>query len=257
MSSAEYLLPVKDKKVTDTRTSEVRDRTIEDKLDYECSAALLGSTSKEQPDGTDRYLLELFCGNKDTKDLLTSTVKSCMIGRPLRYLFIVTGSGRNGKSLLLKIFRNTFVKSLDTLSKETVTQQKYGSQVTTHLEKTRQCRAGYISETKATDYINEEVVKGTTGGDPLDHRAMYMSNETLIAICCLWLLTSNLPQFMVAKSMIDRVVVFPMDNEFPVNVKFEEEMKLKYDAIFTYIVMTGNLYDEIKLTPEMEKKKQE
>jgi len=257
VNNAEYLLPIKDKKIIDIRTNEVRDRTIEDKFDYECNATFLDNISKEQLDDIDKYFLELFCGNKDTKDLFISTVKSCMIGRPLRYFFIVTGSGRNGKSLLFKIFRNIFVKSFDTLSKETIIQQKYGSQITTHLEKTRQCRAGYISETKATDYINEEMVKGITGGDPLDHRAMYMSNETLIAICCLWLLTNNLPQFMVAKSMIDRVVVFPMDNEFPVNVKFEEEMKLKYDAIFTYIMMTGNLYDEIKLTPEMEKKKQE
>jgi phage/plasmid-associated DNA primase len=257
VNNAEYLLPIKDKKIIDIRTNEVRDRTIEDKFDYECNATFLDSISKEQLDDIDKYFLELFCGNKDTKDLFIDTVKSCMIGRPLRYLFIVTGSGRNGKSLLFKIFRNIFVKSFDTLSKETIIQQKYGSQITTHLEKTRQCRAGYISETKTTDCLNEEVIKGITGGDPLDHRAMYMSNETLIAICCLWLLTNNLPQFMVAKAMIDRVVVFPMDNEFPVNVKFEEEMTLKYDAIFTYIMMNGNLYDEIKLTPEMEKKKQE
>jgi hypothetical protein len=34
VNNAEYLLPIKDKKIIDIRTNEVRDRTIEDKFDY-------------------------------------------------------------------------------------------------------------------------------------------------------------------------------------------------------------------------------
>ena len=71
-----------------------------------------------------KYFMDLFCNKEDTMQCVLDILKSVMIGKPLRYVFFLTGSGCNGKSLLFKILTVIFKKTFDIISKDVILKKK-------------------------------------------------------------------------------------------------------------------------------------
>ena len=123
MNKQEYVLPILNKKVLNMQTLEVSDRTIDHKFDYECDANYRDLTEPETAD-IKNYFDDLFCGHEDTTQVVLDILKSAMTGKTLRYIYFLTGEGRNGKSALFNILKSIFKGGMDTISKDAILLKK-------------------------------------------------------------------------------------------------------------------------------------
>jgi len=254
LNKQKYKLPLKNKKVIDMHTLETHERTIEDRFTYECGAEYINMTEEQEQEAKD-YFMSLFCNNEDTMKCVLNIIKSCFTGVPLRYLFVATGSGRNGKSLLFKLLKIMFKGSMDIISKDVILEKKSNSNLNTEMEKLDKCRVGYVSELKQTDKLNETNIKEITGGDPINLRTLHKTDATLIATCCLWILTNELPSFNVEPAIMDRLIIIPFNNKFPIDNSYENKMIEKVDLLFSFIMKHGEIMDKFDLTEEMKQSK--
>ena len=254
MNKQEYILPLKNKKVINMKTLKITERTIEHKFNYECGANYIEMTEEQEQQAKD-YFMSLFCNNEDTMKCILNIIKSCFTGVPLRYLFVCTGSGRNGKSLLFKILNMMFKNGMDIISNDVILEKKNNSNLNTEMEKLDKCRVGYVSELKETDKLNETNIKKITGGDPLNLRTLHKTDTTLIATCCLWILTNQLPKFDVEPAIMDRLIILPFNNKFNIDPTYEKKMIDMIDILFSYILKYGVIEYEFKLTDEMKQSK--
>jgi len=123
------------------------------------------------------------------------------------------------------------------------------------MEKLDKCRLAYVSELKTTDKMNETNIKEITGGDPINLRTLQKTDATLIATCCLWILTNELPSFNVEPAIMDRLIIVPFNNKFAIDPKYEKKMIDMIDVLFTYIMKHGVIQHEFDLTEEMKQSK--
>jgi phage/plasmid-associated DNA primase len=123
--------------------------------------------------------------------------------------------------------------------------------LTTQFKKLDKCRVGYITELKETDKLNETIIKKITGGDAIDFRGLFKDNETINPTCNLMAITNELPNFDVEKAIVNRLIVVPFNNTFPIDISFETKMMAKLDILFSYIIKNGVICDKFDLSEEM------
>ena len=256
MNKQQYLLPCKGKKVLDLRTLKVSDRNQTHKFNYECDAEYRDLTEDEDAE-ISKYFDELFCGNEGTKQCVLDILKSCLTGATLRYIYFITGTGRNGKSLLFSILNAILKNAMDIVSKDIILKKKSNSNITTEFEKLDRCRIGYTTELKEEDQLAENIIKAVTGGDPINVRRLHKTDETLIPTTNLFVITNELPKFKAEQAIKDRLIIIPFNNTFPVNKGKETEMHSKKDLIFSFIMKHGKIVDKFDLTEEMMSAKSE
>jgi hypothetical protein len=121
--------------------------TIENKFNYECDANYIELTT-EQENCIRTYLLQLLKGNVKTMTCLIDMLKSIFAGNLLRFILFFSGTGRNGKSLLLKLLQNILKKAMDIISKDVILQKKSNSSINSEMEKLDKCRLGYVTDYK-------------------------------------------------------------------------------------------------------------
>jgi P4 family phage/plasmid primase-like protien len=250
LNKSKYLLPIKNKKVFNMKTLTTVDRTIEHAFSYECDANYVELTEEEDLD-IKKYFLELFCGNEKTMNCVINILKSLLSGDTLRYIFFFTGDGSNGKSLLFKVLISIFKGFMDTIDTKVILETKQSSNLTTEFEKLDKTRLGYITELKATDTLNTTTIKKITGGDAIDCRGLFKTNKTINPTCNLCVLTNVLPNFEAEKAIMNRIVVVPLNNNFPIDSSFETKLLEKRDLIFSFIMKHGTICDKFDLTDEM------
>ena len=245
------MLPIKPCKMLNMETLEVTDRTFANKFNYECDAEFLEIMTEEQEQNVKQYFMDLFCQKEDMVLCVLDILKSILTGKTLRYIYFFTGSGMNGKSLLFKILKSIFKKSMDTIDTNVIIDQKISSQLTTQFEKLDKCRIGYVTELKEEMKLNESIIKKISGGDEIDFRGLFKSNITIMPTCNLCVLTNELPTFKVEKAIVDRIVNIPFNNVFEVDSNFETKMLNMKNEIFTYIMKYGTIRDKFDLTEDM------
>lgn len=250
LNKSKYLLPIKNKKVFNMKTLTTVDRTIEHAFSYECDANYVEMTEAEDLD-IKTYFLELFCGNEDTMNCVINILKSLLSGDTLRYIFFFTGDGSNGKSLLFKVLISIFKGFMDTIDTKVILETKQSSNLTTEFEKLDKTRLGYITELKSTDTLNTTTIKKITGGDAIDCRGLFKTNKTINPTCNLCVLTNVLPPFVAEKAIMNRIVVVPLNNNFPIDSSYETKLLAKRDLIFSFIMKHGTICDKFELTDEM------
>ena len=256
MNKELYILPLKHSKILDMRTLEVNERTILNKFDYECDTNYKDLDDVETAD-MKKYFDDLFCGKEDTVQVVLDILKSVMTGLTLRYIYFITGTGRNGKSVLFNILNAIFKKGMDVISKDLVLKKKSNTHLNTEVEKLDRCRLGYTTELKEDDKMNEPVIKAITGGDPINVRGICKTDETLTPTANLFVLTNKLPNFDVEQAICDRLIVIPFLNTFTVDKDFERKMIEKRELVFCYIMKYGRIMDKFELTEEMKVAKQD
>ncbi len=252
MNKKEYMLPIKNNKMFNIKTLEMRERVITDKFNYICNADYIQMTEEEDND-IKNYFLSLFCGNEKTMQCLIDIIKTVLVGKVTRYLYILTGSGRNGKSILFDILKYIFQGAMDVISEKVITNNNGGrdSGTTTEFEKMDKTRLGYVTELREEDRLNEKNIKKISGGDLIDLRPLFKSNITIKPICNLFVLTNEMPNFSIEQAIIDRMIIIPFKNRFEVDANFREKMFNKSDQIFTYIMKYGRIMDTFECSEEM------
>ena len=244
------VLPLKNKKMFDMKTLKITDRTIKNKFNYECDVDYVEMNVEQEAD-IKAYFMSLFCNKEDTMLVVLNILNSIFVGLPLKYIFFFTGEGNNGKSILFDILKSIFVGAMDTISKDVILDTKQNNSITTQFEKLDKVRVGYATEMKEEDILNVTNIKAITGGDAIDVRKLFKTNETLIATCNLCVLTNKLPKFDVEPAILQRLIIIPMDNTFEIDNTFKTKILDKKNLIFSYIMKFGIIQDKFNLTDEM------
>lgn len=244
------LLPIKNGKVIDITTLETMERTIDHRFTYECDADFV-ELNEEQYNTINKYFLDLFCGNEKIKQCFINIIKSCLTGKPLRFIYFLTGTGRNGKSLFLNILNKILRKTIDVLDTKIILDEKVSSSLSTQFEKLDKCRIGYVTELKETDTLNTTLIKKISGGDPIDYRGLYKKNETIVPTLNLFACTNEMPKCKIEQAIMDRLIVVPFNNVFEIDPSFETKMLEMKDQIFSYILKYGVISSNFDLPEEM------
>lgn len=249
---AKDVLPLKGGLLFNLKDNTIRDRTIDDKFDFECPVEFIGDFQNGKA-----YIKSIFVDDDATEKVFCSVIKSAVAGKNLRKIFICSGSGRNGKSLLFKKLKKIFGNWMDTLSKNLFVQVKQNSSLNTEYEKLEKVRIGYNGEIEDDDKLNQSGIKKISGGDEINLRTLFKTDYTIVSIANLFLNVNSLPNFDMEEAMNDRLVNFPFTAKFPEDASYEAKVDSWLSEIFTYIMLTGELIDAVVPTPAMIIQKQE
>lgn len=245
---------VKNNKMLNWKTLETRPRTEDDKFTYYYDAVYKPDITKDEMDYTDNYFKTLFNNNDGTKQIVINILKTIFCGKKMRNMFFYTGSGCNGKSVFFNLLKAIFTGAMSVIGNDVILENKNKSSLNTELEKLETTLFGYITELKEIDELHTTMIKKISGGDPVDCRALFKSNRTIIPTANLSVLTNKMPYFVVEPAILKRMIVIPMNSKFEVNVDFEEEIMSKKDILFTYIMKVGiytPVLEQEDLTDEM------
>jgi len=252
MNKEKMVLPLRQQRVINLETLEVSERNEGHKFNYECDFDYIPELTEEDEQWVIKYWEDMFLGKKDTVQTVLDILKSSLIGKPNRYIYFLTGTGRNGKSTLLNMLRPSLGRAIDAIDKKVIVQSKASSNTTTELEKLDKTRIAFASEfDEQQDTLNMVIVKAVTGGDAIDCRALYKTNETLIPTANLFVLTNNLPKFKVEQSTTDRIIVIPFGAVFPKNDAYEQEVIGNRSQIMSFILKHGRIRDKFDLSEDM------
>jgi len=248
------MLPIANGKIIDLTTLETRNRTITDKFNYECTAEYI-SLSSEDEQFAKKYFMDLFCNNSEIMQYVLDIFKSALTGEKIRNIFFCTGSGRNGKSLLFKLLHIILDKTMDVINEKVIIETQTNSALNTEAEKLDKIRIAFMSELKEGQQLNSTMIKQISGGDPINLRTLNRSDCTINPTCNLFVLTNVLPIFKVDEAMVDRIIIIPFNNKFPIDKNYENELISKKNVIFSYILKYGkiqNSFNSNKLPKEMQ-----
>jgi P4 family phage/plasmid primase-like protien len=238
-------LPLKNGKVINLKTLEDRDRQLDDYFTYE-----LDWNYKKHEDYTlaNKYFLSLANENEELSLYLkrlcgyaiTDQIKD-------RSLYILYGTGMNGKSALLE---NIIVPMLSEKQVECIGDSVFSSYVNKssanpELVRVKNKRVLYHSELASGCHLNEKVIKQITGGDSITCRNLYTEPITFTSTGKMFLLTNEKPSFNGSqKAMVDRIKLIPFDGCFDKkeDTEFFNEILENKEQIYSYICTYAHEY---------------
>tara|TARA_R110002072_G_scaffold250658_1_gene409400 strand:- start:44 stop:2884 length:2841 start_codon:yes stop_codon:yes gene_type:complete len=120
--------------------------------------------------------------HEELKNYMWEHLASCLIGTNLNQTFnIYTGSGCNGKSVLVEFMSRVLGEYKGVIPVSLVTKERgsIGS-ASPEVVQLMGCRYAVMQEPKKGDKINEGIMKEITGGDPIQGRALFKEAVTFI-----------------------------------------------------------------------------
>jgi putative DNA primase/helicase len=136
-------------------------------------------------------------------------------------LFILVGTGANGKSTFLKVLQRLLGDYAGTVPMQTLMQQRHGTQ-TNDLAHLVGKRFVVASEGEPGQRLAESKIKLMTGGDRIACRALYQNLFEFDPQFKLWLATNDLPEITgTTEAIWRRIRVI----EFPVTIPPAEQDK--------------------------------
>ena len=143
-------------------------------------------------------------------------------------LFILIGTGANGKSTLLKVLQHVFGEYAGTVPMSTLMEQRFASQQTNDLAYLVGKRLVVGSEGERGQRLAEGKIKLMTGGDRIVCRSMYKDFFEFVPQFKLWLATNDLPTIFGTDDAIWRRIYVI---EFPVSFAPEQQDKTLADRL--------------------------
>ena len=171
---------------------------------------------------------------KELGEYMWDHCSSVLIGENINQTFnIYTGSGSNGKSMLVDLMGHALGEYKGTVPSTLVTGRRTGLGGTcSEVVQLKGIRYAVMQELSKNEGLNEGVMKELTGGDPITARALYCEAETFIPQFGLVVCTNNLPEI---RSNDDgtwrRIRICPFNSKFVDEYveKTEEEKELDRD----------------------------
>jgi P4 family phage/plasmid primase-like protien len=178
-----------------------------------------------------QFLQEIFCGDQELIDFVQRVVGYSLTGiKSEKALFILHGSGQNGKSVFLETLRNLlggYVGSLDPgdLIRHRNDRHPAG------LAKLAGTRIAYAQETAEGSRLNEALIKALTGGDTITVRRMHQNPWDMRPTFTLFMSTNSKPLVYEQGSAIwDRLKPIPFRYKVP------PELRVNIDQLLHHFV---------------------
>ncbi|KAJ3074869.1 hypothetical protein HK102_005710, partial [Quaeritorhiza haematococci] len=166
----------------------------------------------------DDFFAKLF-PDDELRDYVLRYLASCLSGNTRdQMIFFGYGSGRNGKSKLLALMKETLGPDYASTTDKGVVigQQRPDANAVTHaLNMLKGKRFAYISETVEGSKINESAFKAMSGEDCMFSRELYKQGQEIKPEFKLFMVCNHLPKFNAADdAMVRRIAVIPFQSKF-------------------------------------------
>lgn len=233
-------IPTLDGKLINLRTLETRERT---KLDLWSTCTLGKQIPLDQCKDADQFLDQICCNSKEQKLFLKILMGYCLTREvSMRKLFIMYGSGRNGKSVFADIVKQYmgefFQAGADSLL--LARTKRASNAATPELMNLCDARLTVIPETDKHESLDTVRVKTLTSGDTITGRCNYGDQISFELRTKLWLLTNDMPNIHGSdQAMVDRICLVPFDAKFKQtkeNISYVEKLKNMKDQFFTIAI---------------------
>jgi putative DNA primase/helicase len=176
-----------------------------------------------------KFLTEIFDNDVQVIEFVRRAVGYCLSGSVSEQcLFILVGSGANGKSTLLRALQHVFGDYAVTVPMSTLMEQKFGSQQTNDLAYLAGKRFVVASEGERGQKLAEAKIKLMTGGDRIVCRSLYKEFFEFDPQFKLWLATNDLPTITGTDEAIWRRIYLI---EFPVSFAPAQQDKMIADRL--------------------------
>ena len=150
-------------------------------------------------DEVTEFIAQLF-PDEELRAYMWEHLASCLVGTNENQTFnIYTGSGRNGKSVLVELMSKCMGEYQGTVPITLITQKRNNiGSTSSEVIQLMGTRYAVMQEPSKGDKINEGIMKEITGGDPIQGRALFKDTVTFVpqfklAVCTntLFDITSN------------------------------------------------------------------
>ena len=206
-----YLLPIKNALVIDLKTKITSPREKHHYFSYECPVEITTKKSNE----FEAFISSIMLEQNDHIEYLQKILGYCLSGSlSARSFFIMYGNGKNGKSILLLLMKSVLDSSYKQVMKSVFldTGKTSGGCETLEIKDARFC---VLTETNENEKLNESLIKGLTGGDPLTARGLYKDPVTFQPQCKIFICTNNKPNFRGDdEANVDRIKLIPFNARF-------------------------------------------
>lgn len=237
MNKSTHELPIKDGKIINLKTLEVRDRTKEDYWSFECPVSFLGE--KADLSSVIKFFSDISCGSKDLMDYHRRMWGYLMTGEISdRSLHIFWGDGCNGKSSIVNILGNIMGKFKCSLS-EDVMIKKTSRGASPELMPLLTARLGCLPESDKREELNSKRVKTITGDDVINARHLFGHPVEFKTQCKPIWATNHKPKINVEdKAILDRLKLVPFLARFEKsseNTRYINDLQENHlDEFFTW-----------------------
>ena len=206
------LLPIKDNRVINLFTKEVRPRVISDYFTFECPVEPVD----EYSEFFTNMIESIMCGNKENLDYFQRIMGYCLTGsKESQSYFIWYGRGSNGKSLILNLLQAVLGKAASPISKSVMVDMGKKGSNGCEMMTLKDLRLGTFSETNSNDALNEGILKTISGGDRIRARALYKEEISFELFVKLIVCTNHKPEFNGADhGTTRRIKLLPFDAKF-------------------------------------------
>jgi P4 family phage/plasmid primase-like protien len=234
------LLPIKNGKIINLATGEVRERTKTDLFSYESPVEYL---VKDKYEEAEKYMLTLCCGDVGLMEVLQVLFGYILTGMNNQKIIpIITGGGDNGKSTLCLLIKEILGKNFATpANKKCFIQTRDTSAHNAEfISLMGGYRFTYLSETKEDDVLRDEEIKKMVGDDTVKIRACGGKEEVEVRFQCKCLIATNhIPKFKKDdRTLTDKILAIPFNHTFPKDrtKTMDEIIEPLKDEMFSWMV---------------------
>jgi len=199
--------------VVDLRTGDLR---VSKKDDYLRKTTNVVYDLKARCDRFIQFLNEIFDGNGDLIDFIQKAVGYSLTGLTSeQVIFILFGTGANGKSVFLNLLEFLFADYGLTTPASTFKDTPYDG-IPNDVARMAQVRMVKSVEVKEGTRLNEERIKALTGGDRVTARFLHHEFFDFTPICKFWLAVNHKPVIVGTDEAIwRRIRLIPFEVFFP------------------------------------------
>jgi P4 family phage/plasmid primase-like protien len=170
---------------------------------------------------------------EDVREYTLRFLSSCLSGEVMEHKFYMwTGSGGNGKSLLVKLLQHTLGDYSKTMDVSYITKERGGSSnASPELEAIKHARFVSLSEPERHDSIYVGKLKQITGGDTMTSRGLFKDTYEFKPQFKMMLMCNNLPSIPnVDGGIARRIEVVDFPSKFTDNPRPTTNNPLQYLA---------------------------
>jgi len=232
------LIPTNNGKCYDLEKRIEIDRLKEHYFTYQFNVSYTTNTSDKIND----FISKICCNKSDVIKYLQRILAYCISGHNKgQLMFVFTGCGSNGKSVLLKLLEAIMSKSFCAVDKAIMIKSDKSNNILNSMYALSNKRVGYVAEIKQGEKLNDDSIKSVSGSDKIAVKKLYSNmgdNDTTLFIKMI-LCTNNLFEFDgTQKSLLRRIRLFTFDAEFLDADKIDSNNKNQF-------IKNMNLQDEL------------
>lgn len=186
------------------------------------------------------FLKQIFAGETEIIDFLQRALGYSLTGNTSEQcLFMLHGSGANGKSTLLRVVQEILGDYAIQVAAETFMTQSPGK-IRSDIARLRGSRLVVSVETQDGRRMAESLIKQLTGGDKMTARFLYKNEFEFVPQCKIWMAVNHKPRITGNDHAIwRRIHLIPFNVEIPSekqDKKLVEKLLTERSGIFNWLI---------------------